>query len=58
MENRDLLPFRINCEGYLISSDGKILAKDSGNGFIMFPGGGVDEKEDIITAMDREAKEE
>lgn len=58
MGDRDLLPFRVNCEGYLIDSNGRILAKDSGNGFIMFPGGGVDDKENIITTMSREAKEE
>lgn len=58
MEVRDNLPFRINCEGYFLNNDGKILAKDSGKGFIMFPGGGMDETEDIEAAMIRETKEE
>lgn len=57
MEERDKLPFRINCEGYFIK-EGKILAKDSGKGFIMFPGGGVDNGEDLHSAMTRETKEE
>jgi 8-oxo-dGTP pyrophosphatase MutT (NUDIX family) len=58
MEERDNLPFRINCEGYFLNSGGKILAKDSGKGFIMFPGGGMDEAEDIEAAMIRETEEE
>ena len=58
MENRKDLPFRINCEGYFLNSEGKILAKNSGKGFIMFPGGGVDSDEDIEKAMIRETEEE
>jgi 8-oxo-dGTP pyrophosphatase MutT (NUDIX family) len=56
--DRKELPFRKNCEGYFINSEGKILAKDSGKGFIMFPGGGVDAEEDVAAAMIRETKEE
>jgi 8-oxo-dGTP pyrophosphatase MutT (NUDIX family) len=58
MEERDKLPFRKNCEGYFVNSEGKVLAKDSGKGFIMFPGGGVDSDENIEDAMIRETKEE
>ncbi len=57
-DDRNNLPFRKNCEGYFINSEGKILAKDSGKGFIMFPGGGVDESEEVTKAMIRETKEE
>ncbi len=52
------LPFRINCEGYFLNAEGKILAKDSGKGFVMFPGGGMDKAENIEAAMIRETKEE
>ena len=55
--DRHKLPFRLNCEGYFIK-DGKVLAKDSGKGFLMFPGGGVDEGEDVQKAMIRETFEE
>ena len=58
MDNRNALPFRKNCEGYFINSEGSILAKDSGKGFIMFPGGGVEESEEVAKAMIRETKEE
>ncbi len=58
MEERDNLPFRLNCEGYFINKSGKILAKDSGKGFIFFPGGGVDKSENIEKAIIRETKEE
>jgi len=58
VDNRKSLPFRKNCEGYFINAEGKILAKDSGKGFIMLPGGGVDENESISDAMARETKEE
>lgn len=58
MVSREKLPFRINCEGYFLNSKGEILAKDSSKGFIMFPGGGIDNNENIESAMIRETKEE
>ncbi len=42
--NRNNLPFRKNCEGYFIKEN-KILAKDSGKGYLIFPGGGIEENE-------------
>ena len=56
MERKNL-PFRINCEGYFLNNKGNIIAKES-NGIVLFPGGGVDENEEIIKAMIRETKEE
>ena len=58
MEERNKLPFRANCEGYFLNEDNKILAKDSGKGYIMFPGGGIDNNEDLHIGMQRETKEE
>ena len=55
--DRKNLPFRINCEGYFLDSKGNILAKES-DGLILFPGGGIDENEDIPEAMIRETNEE
>lgn len=56
--NRDNLPFRKNCEGYFIDNNGRILAQDSGKGFIIFPGGGIDETETPEQGLLREAFEE
>src|SRR3989338_3824849 len=56
MERKNL-PFRINCEGYFLESEGNIIAKES-NGIVLFPGGGVDKNEEITKAMIRETKEE
>jgi 8-oxo-dGTP pyrophosphatase MutT (NUDIX family) len=50
-------PFRINCEGYFLQ-DGKILVKDSGKGFLIFPGGGIDQNETVEQGMIREVFEE
>lgn len=58
MNNREKLPFRKNCEGYLICDDGKIIARDTGKGYIELPGGGVDDGEDLAEALAREAHEE
>ena len=58
MENRNRLPFRINCEGYFIDNDRNILAKNSSEGFLVFPGGGVDNNEKIEDAIFRETLEE
>lgn len=55
--NRSKLPFRKNCEGYFLTKDNRILAKDTGH-FIEFPGGGVDENETPEKALIREAYEE
>src|SRR3989338_4932347 len=44
MERKNL-PFRINCEGYFLDSEGNIIAKES-NGIDLFPGGVVDKKEE------------
>ncbi|MBS3073614.1 NUDIX hydrolase [Candidatus Pacearchaeota archaeon] len=55
--NRDKLPFRKNCEGYLIY-DGKIICRNTGKGYLEFPGGGVSENEDPAKALTREAYEE
>ena len=41
-----------------MNEDNKILAKDSGKGYIMFPGGGIDNNEDLHIGMQRETKEE
>ncbi len=56
MERKNL-PFRINCEGYFLDSEGNILARES-RGVIIFPGGGPNKNEDVIKAMIRETKEE
>ncbi len=56
--DREKLPFRKNCEGYFIDDKGKVLAKDSGKGFLIFPGGGIDENETPEEGMLREAFEE
>jgi 8-oxo-dGTP pyrophosphatase MutT (NUDIX family) len=56
--NRENLPLRKNCEGYLLSDDGKIVARLTNEGYIEFPGGGVDEGENILDAIQREAYEE
>lgn len=55
-KDRTKLPYRINCEGYFLSNDGKVLAQDTGLGYIEFPGGGVDG--DIASSMLREVLEE
>ena len=52
------LPFRKNCEGYFIDKKGNLLAKDSGKGYLIFPGGGVEQNESIEDAMKRETLEE
>lgn len=55
---RDKLPFRKNCEGYLLLGNDEVIAQDTGKGYIEFPGGGVDDLEDPGTALQREAREE
>ena len=56
--DRAKLPFRKNCEGYFIDGKGNVLAKDSGKGFLAFPGGGVDDSEEVEKAIVRETIEE
>jgi len=56
--DRSKLPYRKNCEGYLICKDGKVVVRDTGKGYLEFPGGGVDEKEKPENALKREAFEE
>lgn len=55
---RSELPLRKNCEGYFTDGKGNILAKKSDSGFIIFPGGGIDENERIEEGMARETLEE
>ncbi len=57
MADRTKLPFRKNCEGYLILN-GKIVCKETPYGYIDFPGGGVEDGEEIVAALKREAFEE
>jgi 8-oxo-dGTP pyrophosphatase MutT (NUDIX family) len=54
---RESLPYRLNCEGYLVLGD-NIVARNTEYGYIDFPGGGVDDGEDIKEALKREAFEE
>lgn len=56
--NRNNLLFRKNCEGYFIDNGGKILVQDSGKGYLIFPGGGLDSNETPEQGMLREAYEE
>jgi 8-oxo-dGTP pyrophosphatase MutT (NUDIX family) len=53
-----MLPYRRNCEGYFITKDCKILAKDTGKGYLVFPGGGIDKGEHADSAVMRETFEE
>ena len=56
--DRSKLPYRKNCEGYLVCKDGKVVVRDTGKGYLEFPGGGVDETEKPEEALKREAFEE
>ncbi len=56
--DRSILPYRKNCEGYFLTKDGEILAKDTRKGYLVFPGGGIDEGEHADTAVVRETFEE
>ena len=58
LDNRDYLPLRKNCEGYFIDDNHNILARDSGKGHLIFPGGGLDQNESLEEGMLREAYEE
>ena len=55
---KENLPYRKNCEGYLLDGKGNVIARDTGKGYIEFPGGGVNENETPEQALIREAYEE
>ena len=58
---RDRLPFRQIARCFLKTKDGKILAQktDASTGtFVTFPGGGVDDGENVMAAAERELLEE
>jgi 8-oxo-dGTP pyrophosphatase MutT (NUDIX family) len=57
MKDRNKLPYRLNCEGYLIFGD-SVVARNTSYGYIDFPGGGVDEGETLGEALQREVFEE
>ena len=55
---RDKLPFREKCEVFLLTKEDKrVVAQDRGH-YIMFPGGGVDAREDLERTVRRETLEE
>ncbi|MGV8162147.1 MAG: NUDIX hydrolase [Candidatus Nanoarchaeia archaeon] len=56
--NRKKLPYRKNCEGYFLYKNKYIIAKDTRKGYILFPGGGIDEGESPRDALLRESLEE
>jgi len=55
---RSILPFRKNCEGYFFDDKGHVLATLNSLGFVMFPGGGIEDKESAKEGMIRETFEE
>ena len=55
---REKLPYRKNCEAYVFFSKDKVVARDTGKGYVEFPGGGVDEGETPEEAIQREVVEE
>src|SRR3989344_816961 len=55
---REKLPYRKNCEGYFLDDKGNILAQDSKKGYIIFPGGGIEEGESPEQGLLRETFEE
>ncbi|MEM4240191.1 MAG: NUDIX domain-containing protein [Candidatus Woesearchaeota archaeon] len=57
MERKEL-PFRKNTEGYFLDENNQVLALDSGKGYPIFPGGGVDDGETPEEGMVRELFEE
>ncbi len=56
--DRSNLLYRKNCEGYLLYGTHYVLAKNTGLGYVLFPGGGVDERESPEEALRRETFEE
>jgi 8-oxo-dGTP pyrophosphatase MutT (NUDIX family) len=57
MINRSELPYRKNCEGYFVYKGKYVIARDTGLGYLEFPGGGV-ESGNITECMRRETLEE
>lgn len=58
MKSRNHLPFRKNTEGYFIDKNNNILAQVSKAGYLLFPGGGVEEQETPEQGLIRETFEE
>src|SRR3989344_9180786 len=56
--DRSKLPFRKNCEGYFVDGKGNVLARKTEYDVVVFPGGGVDDGEDVDKAIIRETFEE
>ena len=56
--DRNLLPYRKNCEAYLRYRNKYVVARDTGRGYLEFPGGGIRKGETPARAIHREIKEE
>ena len=58
MKSRNHLPFRRNTEGYFLDKNKNILAQVSKEGYLLFPGGGIEEQETPEQGLIRETFEE
>lgn len=58
MLKRSTLPYRKNCEGYFLYDSNQVLAQQTNEGVVIFPGGGVDNEETPEAAIKRETLEE
>lgn len=58
MNNRSHLPFRRNTEGYFLDKNNNILAQVSKEGYLLFPGGGIEKQETPEQGLIRETFEE
>ncbi len=58
MKPRTHLPFRKNTEGYFLDKNKNILAQVSKEGYLIFPGGGIEEQETPEQGLIRETFEE
>jgi hypothetical protein len=58
LKSRQRLPYRKNCEAYLLYKGDQVLARDTGKGYLEFPGGGFDLYETPKQAVAREVFEE